>query len=279
MSRAMAALGGASRQSLIAARKSLDELLKGLSAADASALSAHLFAVVTTLDSSTPLRRALTDNSRDANSKAELAKELFGKGASDLAIKLLINLTALRWSSPSNLGDVIEQLAVEAEASVANQNNELDRLEEEIFQFSRIVASDLELRQILNSAKYSGEGKRVLVAKLLASKVSPSTSRLLAALVSGMRGRSIEKTIAFYASAAAARKMRVIAHVKSAVELSQAQKDKLASSLSGKIGQPVRLNVELDPKVLGGLSIRFADELIDATIVNRLADAGRALAV
>jgi F-type H+-transporting ATPase subunit delta len=279
MSRAMAALGGASRQSLIAARKSLDELLKGLSAADASALSAHLFAVVTTLDSSTPLRRALTDNSRDANSKAELAKELFGKSTSDLAIKLLINLTALRWSSPSNLGDVIEQLAVEAEASVANQNNELDRLEEEIFQFSRIVASDLELRQILNSAKYSGEGKRVLVAKLLASKVSPSTSRLLAALVSGMRGRSIERTIAFYASAAAARKMRVIAHVKSAVELSQAQKDKLASSLSGKIGQPVRLNVELDPKVLGGLSIRFADELIDATIVNRLADAGRALAV
>lgn len=279
MSRAMAALGGASRQSLIAARKSLDELLKGLSAADASALSAHLFAVVTTLDSSTPLRRALTDNSRDANSKAELAKELFGKSTSDLAIKLLINLTALRWSSPSNLGDVIEQLAVEAEASVANQNNELDRLEEEIFQFSRIVASDLELRQILNSAKYSGEGKRVLVAKLLASKVSPSTSRLLAALVSGMRGRSIERTIAFYASAAAARKMRVIAHVKSAVELSQGQKDKLASSLSGKIGQPVRLNVELDPKVLGGLSIRFADELIDATIVNRLADAGRALAV
>ena len=279
MSRAMAALGGASRQSLIAARKSLDELLKGLSAADASALSAHLFAVVTTLDSSTPLRRALTDNSRDANSKAELAKELFGKSTSDLAIKLLINLTALRWSSPSNLGDVIEQLAVEAEASVANQNNELDRLEEEIFQFSRIVASDLELRQILNSAKYSGEGKRVLVAKLLASKVSPSTSRLLAALVSGMRGRSIERTIAFYASAAAARKMRVIAHVKSAVELSQAQKDKLASSLSGKIGQPVRLNVELDPKVLGGLSIRFADELIDATIVNPLADAGRALAV
>ena len=279
MSRAIAALGGASRQSLIAARKSLDELLKGLSPADASALSAQLFAVVTTLDSSTPLRRALTDNSRDANSKAELAKELFGKSTSDLAIKLLINLTALRWSSPSNLGDVIEQLAVEAEASVANQNNELDRLEEEIFQFSRIVASDLELRQILNSPKYSGEGKRVLVAKLLASKISPSTSRLLPSLVSGMRGRSIEKTIAFYASAAAARKMRVIAHVKSAVELSQAQKDKLASSLSGKIGQPVRLNVELDPKVLGGLSIRFADELIDATIVNRLADAGRALAV
>ncbi|NBP22518.1 MAG: F0F1 ATP synthase subunit delta, partial [Actinobacteria bacterium] len=99
MSRDLAALGGASRQALIAARKLLDELLKGLSAADASALSAQLFAVVTTLDSSTPLRRALTDNSRDANSKAELVKALFAKGQSDLAIKLLIELTALRWSS------------------------------------------------------------------------------------------------------------------------------------------------------------------------------------
>ncbi|MFN9960266.1 MAG: F0F1 ATP synthase subunit delta [bacterium] len=44
------------------------------------------------------------------------------------------------------------------------------------------------------------------------------------------------------------------------------------------MGQPVRLNVEIDPTVIGGLSIRFADELIDATIVNRLAEASRALA-
>lgn len=279
MSRAMAALGGASRQSLIAARKYLDEALKDTSPADASTLSAQLFAIVTLLDSSTSLRRAMSDNSRDSKSKATLVSELLGGTNSVLTIELVSKLTALRWSSPSNLGDVIEQLAIEAEASVANQNGELDRLEEEIFQFSRILAGNLDLRQVLNSTKYSAESKRVLIAKLLAAKVTPSTARLLAELVSGMRGRSIEKTIAFYASAAAARKMRVIAHVKSAVELSQGQKDKLASSLSGKIGQPVRLNVELDPKVLGGLSIRFADELIDATIVNRLADAGRALAV
>jgi F-type H+-transporting ATPase subunit delta len=275
----MAALGGASRQSLIAARKYLDEILKDTSPVDASTLSAQLFAIVTLLDSSTSLRRAMSDNSRDSKSKATLVSELLGGTNSVITIDLVSKLTALRWSSPSNLGDVIEQLAIEAEASVANQNGELDRLEEEIFQFSRILAGNLDLRQVLNSTKYSAESKRVLIAKLLGAKVTPSTARLLAELVSGMRGRSIERTIAFYASAAAARKMRVIAHVKSAVELSQAQKDKLASSLSGKIGQPVRLNVELDPKVLGGLSIRFADELIDATIVNRLADAGRALAV
>ena len=279
MTTALAALGGASRQSLASARASLDSVLKSLSIADSSTLASDLFVVVATLDSSTPLRRAITDGSRDAASKAALASELFGKSISAHALKLVSELSALRWSSPSNLGDVLEQLAVESEASAANMANELERMEEELFAFSRIVVGDAELRQALNSTKYSSEGKRVLVAKLLGSKISASTTRLIGHLVSGLRGRNIESTINFYSAAIAARRERVIAHVRSAVDMTDAQKEKLTKTLSQKIGQPVRLNVEIDETVLGGLSIRFADELIDATIVSRLADAGRALAV
>jgi len=279
MTTALAALGGASRQSLASARASLDSVLKSLSIADSSTLASDLFVVVATLDSSTPLRRAITDGSRDAASKAALTSELFGKSISAHALKLVSELSALRWSSPSNLGDVLEQLAVESEASAANMANELERMEEELFTFSRIVVGDAELRQALNSTKYSSEGKRVLVAKLLGSKISASTTRLIGHLVSGLRGRNIESTINFYSAAIAARRERVIAHVRSAVVMTDAQKEKLTKTLSQKIGQPVRLNVEIDETVLGGLSIRFADELIDATIVSRLADAGRALAV
>jgi len=279
MTTALAALGGASRQSLASARASLDSVLKSLSIADSSTLASDLFVVVATLDSSTPLRRAITDGSRDAASKAALTSELFGKSISAHALKLVSELSALRWSSPSNLGDVLEQLAVESEASAANMAKELERMEEELFAFSRIVVGDAELRQALNSTKYSSEGKRVLVAKLLGSKISASTTRLIGHLVSGLRGRNIESTINFYSAAIAARRERVIAHVRSAVVMTDAQKEKLTKTLSQKIGQPVRLNVEIDETVLGGLSIRFADELIDATIVSRLADAGRALAV
>jgi len=279
MTTALSALGGASRQSLATARTSLDSVLKTLSSADVPALASDLFAVVAALDSSTPLRRAITDGSRDAAAKSKLAAELFGKSISTHALRLVSELAALRWSSPSNLGDVLEQLAVESEASAANTAHELERLEEELFSFSRIVVSDGELRQALNSHKYSSEGKRVLVAKLLGSKIAASTSRVIGHLLSGLRGRNIESTIAFYSAAIAARRERAIAHVRSAVELTDAQKEKLTKTLSEKLGQPVRLNVEIDRTVLGGISIRFADELIDATIVSRLADAGRALAV
>ena len=271
-------LGGSSRQSLASARKALDAIVGGLSAGDAAAFAGELFAVVKTLDSSTPLRRALTDNSRDAHDKAALLSQLFAKNFSPRVVDLLAQVASLRWSSPSDLADAIEHLAVESSATAANLAGELDRLEEELFAFSRVVSSNPELRQTLNSAKYSVEGKRTLVNSLLGSKTSASTNRMIGELVSGLRGRNIESTIAFYSAATAARRDRVIALVRSAIALTDSQKAKLTETLMKKIGQPVRLNIEVDPTVIGGISIRFADELIDATIVNRLADAGRALA-
>jgi F-type H+-transporting ATPase subunit delta len=49
--------------------------------------------------------------------------------------------------------------------------------------------------------------------------------------------------------------------------------------MAQQVGQPVHLNFEIDPSVIGGVSVRFADELVDGTISTRLLEAGRALAV
>ena len=277
MTRAAVDLGGTSRQALAAARTALDSALKGKSDSDAAKYAAELFTALSALDTSAPLRRALTDTSRDSKDKEKLVRDLFSKSA-PLVVALLENLAALKWSKPSDLANAVEQLAIEAEATSANLAGELDRLEEELFAFSRVVAGDNELLQSLGSNKYSAEGKRVLVAKLFGGKVSSSTGRMLGHLVSGLRGRNFEGTVAFYIRATAARRERVIANVKSAIALTETQKEKLTAALAAKIGQPVRLNVEIDPFVMGGISIRFADELIDATIVNRLAEASRALA-
>ena len=277
MSRAITDLGGTSRQSFAGARTALDAALKGMQENEAAKFAAELFAILAALDSSAPLRRALTDSSRDARDKAKLATDLFAKSGGEV-IAIITKLVEVKWSKPSDLANAIEHLAIEAEATSADIAGNLDLLEEELFGFSKIVGSDSELLQSLNSSKYSDEGKRVLVAKLFGGKVAPSTSRMLGHLVSGLRGRNLEATIAFYIKATAARRERTIATVKSAIPLTDAQREKLAAALAAKIGQNVRLNVEVDPTVMGGISIRFADELIDATIVNRLADASRALA-
>ena len=154
----------------------------------------------------------------------------------------------------------------------------LESVQNEIFGFSRLLIENPELRQALNTTADSESHKADLLNSIFKGKYSEYTVRLLIQALRGLRGRNIERTINAYSHAVTARRNRVNAHIRSSIALTDAQKSKLSTALTKQIGQPVHLNLEIDPSVLGGLSIRFADEVIDGTIVNRLAEASRALA-
>jgi F-type H+-transporting ATPase subunit delta len=189
-------------------------------------------------------------------------------------------LVVAKWSTPRDLADVAEWLAVSAQAFAAEQENALDRLEEELFRFSRIMNANPELRSFLSpSSNSSAEGKAGVVQALLAGKATVQTIELIAHLVTSPRGRNIESGLNEFAQAASDRRNQVIAHVRTAKELTNSQLEKLTKSLSAQVGRNVRINVEVDSAVLGGVSIRFADELIDGSLASRLAQAGRELAV
>lgn len=269
-------LGGSSRQSLQVARGALDVAVKGATGAVAASLSADLFTVANTLHGSLSLRRAITDPARDASAKEILVKDLF-KSLSASAIDLTAKVSSLRWSSSGDLVPVLEQLAIEALASAANIDGVLDRIEDELFTAEQSVTASPELRKALITVG-ADHAKVGIINDLFAKNASQYTVALLGQLVTTLRGRSIEVAFQDYKYALAARRNRVIALVRVAVELTDAQRDRLATSLTAQVGQPVRINIEVDPTVLGGVAIKFADELVDGTVVNRLASAGRSMA-
>jgi F-type H+-transporting ATPase subunit delta len=270
-----AQLGGSSRQSLVAARTALDAAVKGVDAQAASTLSAELFFAADVLGSNISVRRALTDTSRDAAAKGTLIKDLLASKVGAASVGLLTDLSALRWSGAKDLVQVIEQLAIEAEATAANISGELDRVENEMFVVSTTISNSSELRKAFKSD--ADVAKSQLVAELL-KNASSSTTKLVSQMVNSWRGRSIESAFADYQWALAARRNRVIALVRIAAPISQAQQDRLAAALDKQVGQPVRMNIEIDPTVLGGVSVKFADEMVDGSVSNRLAGAARALA-
>ena len=270
-----AQLGGSSRQSLVAARTALDAAVKGVDAQTASTLSAELFFVADVLGSNISVRRALTDTSRDAAAKAVFIKDLLASKVGKATVGLLTDLSALRWSGAKDLVQVIEQLAIEAEATAANISGELDRVENEMFVISNTISNSSELRKAFKSD--AQVAKAQLAAELL-KNASSSTTKLVSQMVNAWRGRSIESAFADFQWALAARRNRVIALVRVAAPMSQAQQDRLEAALNKQVGQPVRMNIEIDPTVLGGVSVKFADEMVDGSVSNRLAGAARALA-
>ena len=270
-------LGGSSRNSLAATRVELDKALSGLSGDAASALSNDLFAIVNALGQNVALRRAITDPSRSAADKSDLLKQLFGTRISDKAFAIAAKAIENRWSSPSDLLIAMEQIAIQAEAGAANARGELDKLEDEIFTFSRALLANQDLRNALNGNPNAVAEKRALVNEVLKGATS-STKALVGQVVNGLWGRNIETALSDIAHATAEHRNLVVALVSSAIDLTAKQKSDLAAALSKQIGQAVRVNVETNPKVIGGVSIRFRDELIDGTVISRMAEASQALA-
>jgi F-type H+-transporting ATPase subunit delta len=270
-------LGGSSRQSLVIARGAFDAAVKGVDAATASEISTHLFLATDVFATNTSLRRAITDPSREISAKKALITNLFGSKIGAKATHLISEVAALRWSATKDVLYVLEQLAIEAEATAANINGELDRVEDELFSVSNQLVTSYDVRSALVGGA-SAQIKAQLVTELLAKSASSSTVKLVRALVSQRRGRSLEAAFADYLFGLANRRNRLIAVVRTAAPITDAQRVRLAEAIEKQVGQPIRVNIQVDPTIIGGISINFADELIDASISNRLAQAGRALA-
>ena len=68
-----------------------------------------------------------------------------------------------RWSAERDLADTLESLAVQTLLASAEREGRIDRVEDELFRFERIVAGDPGLRDTLSSRNVDAEGKVGLV--------------------------------------------------------------------------------------------------------------------
>jgi F-type H+-transporting ATPase subunit delta len=265
-----------------ASRASLAEAVERLSAAAAGGhagqLGDELFAVVGVLDREAGLRRMLSDPSRSADAKAGLAEAVLGGKVSAATLDVVTGLARGRWSAPGDLADAAEQLAVLAIVEGADAEGTLDELEDELFRFGRIVDAEPDLRVALSSPFVDPERKQQLLDALLAGKVTPPALRLITEAAFHPRGRSLDQSLDEYAGLAAKRRERLVAEVHVAAELSGEQRSRLAAALAAAYGHDVHLNVVLDPEVIGGMSVRIADELIDGSLATRVAALRRRLA-
>lgn len=265
---------GASRASLAEARERLEA---ALSAGDPSTLGDELFAVLHLLDREHGLRRALSDPAQPADRKAAAARGLLEGSLSAATLSLVEQVLRLRWARSLDLTEALEELAVTAVVASAEGAGRFDDLEDELFRFGRILAAEPELRRALSDPAAPQEGKVRLLADLLESKVTPATLRLVTEVATHSRGRSLERGLDLYARVAAARRSRLVAVVRTSVELTEQQRSRLSAALSAQYDRDVHLNIEVDPTVLGGLSVQIGDEEIDGTIQRRLGDIRRRL--
>jgi F-type H+-transporting ATPase subunit delta len=259
--------------------KSLDDVLAAVGAATGGAgdLGVELFNIVSTLDREPALRRVLTDPSTEADAKAGLAKNIFAEKVSADALKVVEVAVSGRWASGRDLTDGLETAGVTALVAAADAAGDLDAVETELFEVGRFVRSDAELRQIISDRSVATSAKSELLRSLLGDKVTATTLALASQAASARTG-SFERVLAAFGVTAAARRNRLLAEVRVAAELGDAEKSRLAAALGKKYGREVHLNIVIDPSIVGGIAVSIGDEIVDGSMSTRLEVARRRLA-
>ena len=265
---------GSSRDALAKCRDFLDEQRDN---SDFGTLAEQLYSVADLLDTETVLRSALADSGQLTAVRDNLAKEVFTSRVSPLAVQLIRLAVVQRWSEGMDLVLALEELAEQAVLTIAQIDGSLDATEEEIFMFGRAVDSSAELQMALTDPSSSSEVKAAIVRDLVSARGTSAAAALLIYSISHLHGRRIDSVVSHLGEMAAKQRDRVVADIRVAAPLTPEQSQRLAKALSQLKGRTVRLNVAVDPSVLGGVHVSIGEEVIDGTIESRLEQARRAL--
>jgi F-type H+-transporting ATPase subunit delta len=224
------------------------------------------------------LRKALADPGLPPEPKQALLTEL-GQGRLDEAsVELLATVATRQRVRLRDFPGLLAALAAMAAFTAAEKAGKLEELEGELFGLATLVERDHRVRSALTNPGLPVENKRALVADLLRG-ASKRTARLADLLVELYEGHDLDTMAKAWAEAAAARRNRVVAEVRSAVELDDERRARLAEALTRVIGKPVVIRSYIDEAVLGSVVVRVGDELFDGSVRSRLEQAREALGV
>jgi F-type H+-transporting ATPase subunit delta len=269
---------GVTNQAYSDAAERLDTATAKSTGAQLATVADEILSVAGLLRGQPRLRRALTDPSRPGDDRGDLLRSLLSGKVTQVGLDVLTTLVAGRFSKPSDLLDATEGLGVDTLLGAAQKDGKLAEIEDELFRFGQIITGSPQLAATLSDIGAPVGPRAKLVGDLLEGKAQPITVWLVRVALEGLGGRGFEASLNRLVELTAAKRDREVAFVTVAKPLSDAEETALAGKLSTLYGREVSLKVDVDPAIIGGVSVRVGSDLYDGTILRRLNAAKQAFA-
>jgi F-type H+-transporting ATPase subunit delta len=158
----------------------------------------------------------------------------------------------------------------EAFYAILSAEGSINEAQDELFRFARIVEGNDELHTTLGDLHVPAARRQQIVEDLLGGQAFPSTIGLVSLVVATGRIRDLPTIVDRLLRRTASLTNRTVAEVRSAVELTDEQRKRLAESLKKATGLDVDIVVIVDPTVIGGVVTQIGDTVIDGTVRHRL---------
>lgn len=262
----------ASREAQEQVQGQLEELIRNSddSVAAAAQIGTELFLVVDQLDRERALRVAVADQSLDASQREGIMNAVLGSKVAEPTKKVLSETAKSEWSTPRELREGLINLGRRALLMGAEEQGQLEQVENELFGLSVLLEDEKQLTQLLSDRTATADKKRGLLASVIYGKVTMFTEALALQVIGRPESNPIDD-LAGVATQVAQLRGKTAARVTSAEEISDSQRETLAGKLEQIYGREIAIHSEVDPSLLGGMVIRVGDEVIDGSTRGKIA--------
>ena len=154
---------------------------------------------------------------------------------------------------------------------VANESNELDKIENDFKNFQSLFNSSAEIRNFIKNPTQS-KNTQGSVIKLLAEKLSFSKNlkNFFLLLIEKRRIFFVKKISESFLKLCSKKRGEIKASLISSKELSSTELDEISKDLSKSMGSIIKFDYKVDKDLIGGLKLQLGSFMIDTSIKNKL---------
>ena len=147
---------------------------------------------------------------------------------------------------------------------------DLVRVEKDLAAAMDFLERTPEVRRFLRDPRVSGEGKATALGQLLRQDLHSVVIHFLLILQEQGGLSSLPDIAEAFFQRVSVRKMKASGELVTARPLSEGQVAAIERETGRVLGKDVRLRVRVDPTLLGGLSVRVGDFVLDGTVDRQL---------
>jgi F-type H+-transporting ATPase subunit delta len=135
----------------------------------------------------------------------------------------------------------------------------------------KVVKRDAALRDDLHALELSTREKLDRLNQAMPTEVPSEVRKFLGTLLEAGQLDQLDAILLELERLAQHRPERTLAHVTSAVQLTDAEKEAMRAKLAERFGSDMEIQFEVDASLLGGVYLRVGDQVIDGSVAGKLA--------
>jgi F-type H+-transporting ATPase subunit delta len=154
---------------------------------------------------------------------------------------------------------------------LAREGNAVEPIQRDLAAFDALVAANPDLQRLVRSPVFSAEEQeKALAAVLDKAGISGTAANFLRVVAGNRRLFAVRDMIRGFNRLVAAHKGEVTAQVTVAEQFNDSRMNDIRAALRDVTGKDVKIDVTVDPSIIGGLKVKLGSRMVDASLRTKL---------